>query len=400
MFYGWKLCFVTFAGNFLLQGSVVYIMNAFLDPLTVANGWTRAEISFGVSIAAFFGALSVLVWTSLASYFSMRALMTFGAFLGGISFIALSFTNQLIFFYIFYTLAWSSGQAFGGAIGNALVNQWFVKKRGKAFGISNIGTSFAGAIIPLVLYIVIMFFDVQTAWFTYGLFVLLMAPVCWLTVRDRPEQMGLHVDNDPNALDLDLSNFVKPTWAEVLKNKDIYIISLSLTLTLTVASSVVSQLKPRMVDLGLDSISAMALTCFTALLLAAAKYIWGRACDFYHPIKILRLLIILIFASLFLTFIPNSLTSLILFSLCFGVTGGGIWVVMPSVVAYYFGKEKFIFYYRVVATFVLIKAIGYAILGFSQQLTNSYDLAYTVFLGILVICLALTYLLKMEPYQD
>ena len=34
MFYGWKLSALGTAGNFLLQGSIIYVMNAFLTPLT------------------------------------------------------------------------------------------------------------------------------------------------------------------------------------------------------------------------------------------------------------------------------------------------------------------------------------------------------------------------------
>ena len=33
MFYGWKISLLSMGGNFMLQGSVLYCMNAFMEPL-------------------------------------------------------------------------------------------------------------------------------------------------------------------------------------------------------------------------------------------------------------------------------------------------------------------------------------------------------------------------------
>lgn len=397
MFYGWKLCIITFMGNFLLQGSIIYMMNAFIDPLTLLHGWTRAQISMGMSVAALLGALSIPIWSSLSLRFSLRALMTTGALLGGTSLVMLGLTDKLALFYVFYTLAWMSGQAFGGAIGNILINQWFNKEKGRAFGLCNVGTSFSGAIMPFILLIAITNFDVQTAWVSYGIIVLCVAPLCWFFVYDKPEDIGLHVDNIPDGEYIPSKVVPALSWNDVLKNKDVYILGFTFSLALTVGSSVVSQLQPRMVDIGLDSYTAMAFSCLTALFLAAAKYIWGKACDVYNTVIVTRVLIASMLFSLSLIFIPPSFPVLFLFSFCFGITVGGVWSVMPAAVAFYFGKNNFVFYYRVVSTFILLKALGYSLLGFSQQLTGAYDLAYYFFCIILLICLVLTFFLKTKP---
>ncbi len=38
MFYGWKLASLGLIGNFILQGSIIFMMNAFIDPLTAERG--------------------------------------------------------------------------------------------------------------------------------------------------------------------------------------------------------------------------------------------------------------------------------------------------------------------------------------------------------------------------
>ena len=399
MFYGWKLCFVTLMGNLLLQGSLVYMMNAFIDPLTVAHGWTRPQVSFGMSIGALLGGLSSPVWSSLSLRFSLRILMTVGAFIGGSSLIMLGLTSDILMFYVFYSLAWISGQAFGGTVGIILMNQWFSKERGRAFGLCNVGTSFSGAVLPFVLLIVITTFNVQTAWISYGLILLCFVPICWIFVRDKPEMLGLHVDNiTPDENDAPSQKPVPVSFDKIFRNKDVYILGLSFGFTFMVVSSVISQLKPRMVDMGLDSYTAMTFSCLTALFLAIAKYFWGKACDKYNTIKVTRALFAAIFASLLLIFVPLiNLYVVFLFSICFGITAGGAMTVLPAAVAFYFGKDSFVFYYRVISTVVLLKALGYSIIALSLHYTGSYDFAYSLFCGVLVLCFASTFLLSTSP---
>ncbi len=399
MFYGWKLCILTSIGNFILQGSIIFMMNAFMEPMTDLHGWTRAQITLGMSIAALLGALSIPIWAALCLRFNIRLLMTIGAATGGLSLIGIGLSHNIYLFYLFYTLAWASGQAFGGATANMLLNQWFSRYRGKAFGLCNFGTSFAGAFMPFVLMLVILHFDVQTAWIAYGLFILCFVPICWIMIRDTPEQLNLCVDNFPTATEEEKVPPQNISMLAVLKQPAAIILGLIFGLALLAGSAVVSQLKPRMVDVGLDTYTAMLISCATAFFLAIAKYCWGIACDKFNPIYILRALVILIFASLGLIFLPPSLPSLLIFCPLFGITLGGIWVVVPACVAFYFGKENFISYYRVISTFVLLKAVGFSLLGISFSYTQSYDAAYITFEVAYFICIVLSFMLKTNPHQ-
>ena len=47
MFYGWKLATIGSCGNLLLQGSVFYTMNAFIEPLVELHGWSRTLLGAG-----------------------------------------------------------------------------------------------------------------------------------------------------------------------------------------------------------------------------------------------------------------------------------------------------------------------------------------------------------------
>lgn len=399
MFYGWKLSGMASLGNFVLQGSLLYLMNAFLEPLTALYGWSRADISLVMSVAAIGGALSTPFLSTLSLHISLRALMTGGALFGGLSVVILGWTDNYALFCIAYTTAWIGGQAFGGVIGNILMNKWFERYQGRAFGLCNVGTSLSGAFMPFVLLLLIDHYDVRTAWTAYGLIVMGLAPLCWMVVRDTPEEMGLLRDNMPGGATTPRDQTEIIPLRTLLHTPSVFLVGFSFGCLLMVSSSVMSQLKPRLVDAGLSSYVAMALMCSAALCAALAKYIWGWLCDRNNPVHVARLLLFCNVLSLSLVFLPQSLMSALLFVVLFGICCGGGWTLLPTVVAYCFGKNKFTSTYRIIVMFVLMKGVGYPILGYSYALTGSYDAAFMAYVGILCFCLALLCLLPARPHD-
>ena len=141
MFYGWKVCSVSCLGNLLVVGGVTYIMNAFMEPMSTLHGWTRADIGGAVGLATLCGTLSMPVLASLAMRYSLRLMTTLGMACGGLAFMGLGYAGTLPSFTALFALAWVAGQACGGVVGNALMGNWFVRCRGRAFGLANLGNS-------------------------------------------------------------------------------------------------------------------------------------------------------------------------------------------------------------------------------------------------------------------
>lgn len=393
MFYGWKITALGSAGNFLLQGSTIYIMNAFMEPLNQLYGWTRSDISTIMFFAAIFGALSMPFFSSLALRFPLKIIMTSGAVIGGLSAIGMGITDNLYLFGLLFILAWVSGQAFGGVCANILINKWFYRFQGRAFGICNIGNSLAGATLPFVLMLLIQYTNVQTSWIVYGLIILCFAPLCFLIIVEKPSDINLHVDNVKNSEHENKKESFIPLKT-ALHYPEVYYIGFTFGFMLMSSSSVLSQLKLRFTDMGIESFTAMTLMCLTAFFAAAAKYLWGWLCDKISPIWVTRFLVLFHIFSLFLLFVPANYTVIIIFTFCFGLSAGGSWAVMPAITAYIFGKENFICTYRAISPFVILKALGFLIVGFSFTLFESYNAAYVVFIVILSCCFMLTLLLK------
>lgn len=371
----------------MMQGGVLYMMNAFMEPLCAFQGWSRAAVNASIGFAALMSQFAMPVMASLAGRFSLRRMMTLGAILGGLASIGIGMTTHFGVFTALLTLSWVSTQACGGVVGNALISNWFCRYRGRAFGIANLGTSLSGALLPFLALILVNHVGIQMAYILFGCATLLLAPLSWRIVHDRPEEMHLSPDGIPGAQRLPTPS---PSMRHLFHDPHAYALGLAFGLALMGASGIMSQLKPRFADAGLSAYFAMTLACTSALFAAFAKFGWGWFCDKTTPLIATRLVMLLSALSLATSFLPPSVWSMTLFSVSFGCCIGGLWTILPAVVSYYFGNDHFLSCYKFISIFIILRSAGFPVLGLSFDLTGSYSAADGLFLGLLVVSFILT----------
>lgn len=391
MFYGWKLAGIGSIGNLMLQGGVLYVMNAFMEPLVATHGWSRAGLSFGMSIASLCGTLSMPLAIALTSHISIRLLMTLGALIGGFAFIGLGHVSQLWAFTALFATVWCCGQACGGVVANVLMGNWFQQFRGRALGIVNMGTSLSGAVLPFLALLLVDSFGVTTAYTLLGSLVLLLAPLSFIMVRDRPGDLGLLMDDLPGHASSARESAPKVpavSFRDCITDRTAWIMGVAFGVGLLAAAGVVSQLKPRFVDVGMSSYVAMTCMCATAFFGAVGKYMWGWISDKTTPLKASKALFICNALSLSLILLPPSLPAVLLFIVAYGLCMGGIWTLFPAMVVYMYGIRRFPSAYKNLSLFMVLKAAGYSVVGLSFSLTGGYDAAYT----LMVVLLGLSFL--------
>lgn len=402
MFYGWKLSWTGFLGNLLLQGGGIFIMNALMEPLSVLHGWSRGTIGIIMAFSSLAGTLSMPLLGTLALHCSLRWLMLIGAIMGGGGYIMMGQTSSPVLFTISFASVWIGGQACGGVIANALVCNWFIRFRGRAFGVVNMGTSMSGVVLPLTALILVRSFSVPVATAIIGCGVLLMlVPLCLLFVRDTPEQSGLRPDGlpDPGNRKAEPQHAVFIPWKDLLRNPECYRVGLIYGMGIMMAAGVVGQLKPRFSDLGFDDFTAMAFMCLAAFCGAMGKFLWGWISDYLTPLKTTKLIIICNILGLSVAFLPANIYTALLFAVYTGGCVGGFWAVFPNAVAYVFGRDKFVSVYRFASAFVSIKALGYYVMGMIYEYTRSYNGAYGFFIGMMVLAFILL-LFVHDPASD
>lgn len=410
MFYGWKIAGTGLFGNFMLFGGMLYLMNVFIEPLSDLYGWSRASISFSMGLASMLCSATMFVSIALAAYFKLRTLTVIGALLGGISLIGMGLTSNFVLFTVFFSVAWASGQFCGGAIANILVSNWFTTHRGRALGIVNMGTSLSGAILPFFCLILLEKFGIHMAYIILGMILLAFAPICYFIVRDEPRELNLNPDNKEIVL---LTKNVTSADEEILqhplcqerkyaissffnfyKNKISWYISLGYALGLLSVAGVISQLKPRFVEMGFDPHTAMLLMSLTALFGACGKYFWGYVSDKTNPILVIRLLLLGNIFGIGFLLLPASFISISIVVIVFGLCMGGMWTIFAALIYYIYGKECFKKAYQYASIMIVLKSIGYMVTGFVFTYLGSYTMAYIMFIFILMISCGCMFLIK------
>jgi len=412
-FYGWSIVAMAFTAHFMSVGTAFYAMNAFMEPLCAAHSWSRTQVNLALTLGTLFGFFGQFVFGTLVMRLGPRLLMLAGSLSAGLALILLGRTEALWCFYCLYVLLYLSNGAYGGIVANTAVSNWFVLKRGRALGIATAGISLSGAVLPLVTMILIIKTDLAGAFMWLGLMVLVVAPLSWLIVRDWPEEYGLAPDG--------LVPFKEPSWrpelgaetqpngpaargpfwtpARLVRTPAFWKLGASFALVQITLVGIMSQLKPRFVDLGFSDLTAMGLMCTTAFLGAVGKYVWGVFCDRYESKYVVAVLIGANALGLILGLLPGSLLALILFILVFGFAMGGVMSTFPIMVADLFGRESFAAVLRFVSLFLILQLVGYIIVGLSYDRLGSYDPAYILYVGLDLVALYLILTLKRPNGQ-
>jgi MFS transporter, OFA family, oxalate/formate antiporter len=393
IFYGWYIAGIAFVAYFLATGTGFYAFNALLEPLCALRGWNRTDLNLALAIGTVFGFIGQYVYGTLLMRVGVKRLMMFGAVTGGIAFIFIPRVEHLWQFYLVYALLFTGNGALGGIVAGTAVNNWFIRKRGKAMGIATAGMSLSGALLPLSVLVLIHHIGLTSATLCIGMAMIAFGPVAWVVVRDWPEDMGLGPDGDttpcaagrvPFRCDIPTAaadtGEIKWGIRQLVRDEAFWKLGIAFALMMISAVGVMSQLKPRFSAIGFTDITAMFMMGGTALAGAAGKYVWGSLCDRFDTRRVAVAIAAANIAGLALALFGRSTAVMLLFIPVFGFSMGGIMSIYPIIVAGLYGRKNFAGVLRYTSIFLMLQLFGYIIAGMSFDRTGSYDAAYLIFI--------------------
>lgn len=246
-------------------------------------------------------------------------------------------------------------------------------------GISTSGISFSGAVLPVIAMALVLRMGMTGASVAIGTAVLVFAPLFWLVVVDWPEQRGLFPDGDATdqyAMENGAEALPTPglnvtgtsvspadgrsdahqkwTLGRLIRVPAFWQVGFAYTMVMTGVVGVMSQLKPRFVDVGFSDTTAMALMAVTALFGALGKYSWGMLCDFINPLRVVSAIMIANGIGLVAALVANSTVAVGVFIFLFGFAMGGVMATYHIVVADLFGRTAFASVFRFMAVFLVL----------------------------------------------
>ena len=189
---GWKVLVASLLGVAFGASPLPFnTIGFFIDPLQREFGWSRTEISLGITIYGTLAALLAPVFGWLADRYGVRRVA-----LGSLTIFALVFASfsimpgNLIAFYAIWTLIGLFGIGSTPVTWSRAINLWFFRQRGLALGLALVGTSVAAMVLPFLTTALLTQFGWRVSFALLSLLPLALAlPVGLLWFREpRPEE--------------------------------------------------------------------------------------------------------------------------------------------------------------------------------------------------------------------
>ncbi|AFZ65981.1 MFS transporter [Deinococcus peraridilitoris] len=190
LFYGWVVVAVT-ALVLLLAAGARSAPGVFLLPMQGDLGYSRATLSFAVSLGLIMFGLGGPISGALMDRFGPRHVTALGLLVTGVSFGLSALIGNYWQLYLLWGLLSGLGTGLvGSVLGATVATRWFVAKRGLVTGLFGAASS-AGQLLFLPL---LAGLSASVGWRSSTLVIGALALACllpaWLLMRDSPGQMG------------------------------------------------------------------------------------------------------------------------------------------------------------------------------------------------------------------
>ena len=187
---GWLLIVAASVG--VVTSSIVlpfYTIGALMKPLTLAFGWSRAEVQYGILFSSGLGALTAPVVGWLTDRYGPRALALPGLIGLAVGFcIAGSMNGALWMFFLAYGCMALLGAGTTPVTWTRAITTTFDKQRGLALGLTLTGTGICAMLAPLFTVRLIEAFGWRAAYFGIGALPILAWPIIWYGFRPPSPQ--------------------------------------------------------------------------------------------------------------------------------------------------------------------------------------------------------------------
>lgn len=198
-FHGWYIVGVGILVNIAATFAFSSTLSIFLKPITEELGVSRGAFSLIRTFEIGVAAMIVPLLGPWIDRHGGRGVLVLGVLMEGAGLLLSSLVQSFWQFVLVRCSLVIAGEALlGSLVINVTIAQWFVRKRGRAMGLANLGTGIAKLAIPLFAASLFVLIGWRGTWAVFGVVAPLMvvAPTL-IFLRRSPEDIGLHPDGEP-----------------------------------------------------------------------------------------------------------------------------------------------------------------------------------------------------------
>ena len=404
-FYGWTIVAVGFLAHIASAFSISSTLSVFLKPLSNDLGISRGVFSILIGAAA-----APLVGTLIDRH-GGRWLMAAGGLVSGAGFLLLGQAKDFWQFLLFRWLLISPGDALmGQMVVNVSISRWFVRMRGRALALAGMGHGLAKVGMPLLAASLIVHTGWRAAWVVFGVLtlVLVVAPSL-LFMRRRPEDMGLlpdgrsraQHDSGAPANEDDLARaraaIADVAWSrrEALRTPAFWLIITTFGVAHVGVTGLNLHVFAFVSDQGHPAMVAALVMSIIAFMQFSTPMVWGLLAERSDIGRLIMAKFLIQAAGIFLALSTPGLLSLYAGFFLYGIGMGGTSILAEMIWANYFGRIS-LGKIRGMGSLLThaFSAGGPPFFGLLFDFTQSYDLSFSIFIGLLIVSAFLSLLLR------
>ena len=400
-YYGWVIVSVV-ALSGLASGTLINpTIGVFLKPITEEFGWTRSAVALAVTVGTFVGGFVAIGVGRLIDRYGPKWILTIAFIFAGSAIIYIGQISNIVDLYVAIFIMRVALQGAINISNQAVVPKWFVRQRGRALAISNLGMRVASGVIPLITQQLILLSSWRSASLVLGIgvWMLTIIPIT-IWMRRRPQDHGLLPDGDKPDTSNDLGMNAGPsdvvnspernyTLSEALRSRPFWVITAAFLLTNFVNTGVNFNLFAHLTDNNLSGSQAAIVLLVWGLIAIPSTLALGLLAEKYSIRLLMIFLTIGVGAGIFLMLLVSGFLSGLIFAVFHGACFAGLFLMLQLLVADYYGSASlgtirgFIFPWQMIAN-----SVGPLAATLVYDSTGSYSFILTVYIGIHAILVA------------
>ena len=398
---GWKPLVAatigTMCGIFTLTN---YSQGFFVGPVTAEFGWTPSQFFFSYTVLMCLGLLTGPVVGTMAERAGLRAVGVVGLIGHSFAYLLLSFnTGSLPLWYASWALLAILGAGSLPIVWTSVLNDWFVKHRGKAIGITMAGTGLGAFLLPPIVEFLISNYGWRTAYRGIGIGALVISlPIVFALFKEKRDT-GVAADGA-------VANSPATAWGvtrlEAMKTYRFWILGAVLFVTVIVIAGLLSNFARIMTEKGFERASIAQIAAIMGLTVIFGRLLVGALVDrFWAPGVATAFFILPTVALLILINTDITFATGIVIGVMIGLAAGAELDLLAYLTSKYFGPAHYpAIFGAIIAFFTVGAGIAPPLFGAFAQAYQGYTVILSISVGLLVLSILLFLALGKYPEDN
>jgi len=406
-FYGWVILAVGTLGVIMTSPGQTYAVSIFIEYFIQDLNISRSLVSTLYSAGTLAGSLALPFIGREIDRRGSRLMMVFIAGIFGLACIYMGWVRGPFTLAIGFVAIRMFGQGSLSLVSQNAMNQWWVRRRGTVLGLSGLFTSLLGlgAFPALINGLIPQYGWRATYMLLGGLLLLVMMPLGYLFLRERPETYGLHPDGPAKSYGNGREEEgaqVEDNWTrgEAVRTATFWIVAAGLATLAMMSTGLFFHMVSIFADNGLAAGVAASVYLPIAATTALANLGSGALVD-RIPLRFALAASLLLQAfALWMAQHLSTVPLAVLYGVVLGTATGLFRTVSAVAWAHYFGRQHLGSIAGLASTILIFgAALGPIPLGFARDALGNYDLALTV-LAFVPLSLGIASLLLRPPQRS